>query len=375
MNILIIPDSFKGSLSSIKVSDAICEGVKKVLPKALIKKIPFSDGGEGGIDFLENNGEGEIENIITENSVGSRIQAPIYWIKKNEIAWIELSQSSGLSSLNPKERNPMLTSTFGSGMLVDYALKKGCKKMYIGLGGSSTHDLGSGIFTALGGKLLDENSQAIPRGGQGLLVCEKINFNTLNPRAKTCKIILAVDVNNKLLGLNGAAKIYSAQKGADFEMIQNLENGSKKFADLIKKIKNKDITKIKGGGAAGGAAGGLYGLINAKIEYGFEIFNKLINLEAHIFDADLIITGEGHLDHQSSFGKLIGRIGVLAKKNNKPLICIAGKVSLSAKKSKSIGITKAWSSRPPGYSMKKSMDNAYELIKNSAEKAIQHHIN
>lgn len=375
MNILIIPDSFKGSLTSTRVSEAISEGVKKILPNSYIKKIPFSDGGEGAIAFLNHIGNGEIENVSTENSVGSKIEAPIYWLKKNKIAWIELSQSSGISSLKSTERNPMFTSTFGSGILINYALKKGCKKIYIGLGGSSTHDLGSGIFMALGGELLNKNSNSIPRGGEGLSVCEKINFNTLNPKIKNCKIVLAGDVNNPLLGLNGAAKIYSAQKGADFEMIKNLESGSRKFANLIKKVNNIDITKIKGGGAAGGTAAGLYGLINAKIESGFEILSKLIDLETHISKADLIISGEGHLDHQSSYGKLISRVGFLAKKNKKPLICVAGRVSLSVKEFKAIGISKAWSSKPKDYTLKKSMDNAYDLIKKSTEKAIKYYIN
>ena len=374
MNILVIPDSFKGSLSSVKVSDAIYDGIKKILPNSSIKKIPFSDGGEGAIDLLNHIGGGEVEYINTENSIGLKIKAPIYWLEKNKTAWIELSQASGLSSLSKKEMNPMKTSTFGSGILIDYALKNGCKKIYIGLGGSSTHDVGSGVFMALGGKLLNKNFHPILKGGQGLLNCEKINFNTLNPKIQNCKIILAVDVNNKLLGPNGAAKTYSPQKGANTKMVEKLELGSIKFAKLIQKTTTKDISKIKGGGAAGGAAAGLYGLINAEIKSGFEILDKLIDLESHISSTDLIISGEGHLDHQSSFGKLVGQVGLLAKKNKKTLICIAGKVSLKNEECKAIGISNAWTCRPDSYTLKKSMDNAYDLIKKSTEKAIKHYI-
>jgi len=375
MNILIIPDSFKGSLSASQVSEAISDGVKKILPDSILKKIPFSDGGEGAIDFLNYMGNGESENIFTENSVGSKIQVPIYWIKKNKIAWIELSQASGLSALNDTDKNPMVTSTFGTGVLINHALNKGCEKIYVGLGGSSTHDLGSGIFMALGGELLNKDSLPILRGGQGLSGCEKIVFNSLNCKIQNCEIILAVDVNNQLLGVNGAAKIYSRQKGASHKMIQKLENGSKKFAKLIEETTGRDILKIKGGGAAGGTAAGLYGLINAKINSGFDILSNLFDLESYIASADLIISGEGHLDHQSCFGKLIGKVGVLSKKNKKPLICISGKVSLNSKEYKDMGITKAWPTKPVNYTLKKAIEEAYNLVTVSTEKAIKSYIN
>ena len=292
------------------------------MPDSVLKKIPFSDGGEGAIDFLNYIGDGESENIFTENSIGTKIQAPIYWIKKNKIAWIELSQASGLSALDDNDKNPMMTSTFGTGILINHALNKGCEKIYVGLGGSSTHDLGSGIFMALGGELLNKDYLPISRGGQGLSDCEKIIFNNLNYTIQNCEIILAADVNNKLLGVNGAAKIYSRQKGANHKTIQELENGSKKFAKLIEKTTGRNILKLHGGGAAGGTAAGLYGLINAKINSGFDILSNLFNLESYIANADLIISGEGHLDHQSCFDKLIGKVGLLAKKNEKKLCFI-----------------------------------------------------
>jgi len=375
MNILIVPDSFKGSLSATQVSEAISDGVKKILPDSVVKKIPFSDGGEGAIDFLNYIGSGKSENIFTENSIGSKIQVPIYWIKKNKIAWIELSQASGLSTLNDSDKNPLVTSTFGTGILINHALNKGCEKIYVGLGGSSTHDLGSGVFMALGGKLLNKDYLPILRGGQGLSDCEKIIFNNLNYKIQNCEIILAVDVNNKLLGITGAAKTYSRQKGANHKTIQKLENGSKKFAKLIEQTTGRNILKIKGGGAAGGTAAGLYGLINAKINSGFDILSDLFDLESYIANADLIISGEGHLDHQSCFDKLIGKVGVLAKKNGKPLICIAGKVSLNSKEYKNIGITKAWPTKPVNYTLKKAMEEAYDLVSVSAEKAMKSYIN
>lgn len=375
MKILIAPDSFKGSLSAEKVSDAIHEGIKRVIPNSSIEKIPFSDGGEGAIDLLKKFNLGEAESVLTENSLGKKINASIFWLKKNEIAWIEMSQISGLKDLKSKERNPMKTSTYGVGLIINYAINKGCKKLYLGLGGSSTHDMGAGIFTALGGELLDKNSLPISKGGSGLLKCEKISFVNLNPKVKLCKIILAVDVDNPLLGKNGAAKIYSPQKGANPKMVKDLEQGSKKFAALIEKsIKKKNIN-IKGGGSAGGTSAGLYGLINAKIENGFNILEKLISFESYIKSSDLVISGEGHLDNQSKHGKLINKIGILTKKNKKPLICIAGKVSLNEKDYNSLGISGAWASSPLDYPLKKSMEKAYVFLKNKTEEAIKIYLN
>ena len=235
--------------------------------------------------------------------------------------------------------------------------------------------MGAGIFTALGGELLDKNSLPISKGGSGLLKCEKISFVNLNPKVKLCKIILAVDVDNPLLGKNGAAKIYSPQKGANPKMVKDLEQGSKKFAALIEKsIKKKNIN-VKGGGSAGGTSAGLYGLINAKIENGFNILEKLISFESYIKSSDLVISGEGHLDNQSKHGKLINKIGILTKKNKKPLICIAGKVSLNEKDYNSLGISRAWASSPLDYPLKKSMEKAYVFLKNKAEEAIKIYLN
>ena len=375
MKILIAPDSFKGSLSAVKVSDAIHEGIKRVIPNSSIKKIPFSDGGEGAIDLLKQFNLGETESVLTENSLGKKINASIFWIKKNEIAWIEMSQICGLKDLKRKEMNPMKTSTYGVGLIINYVINKGCKKLYLGLGGSSTHDMGTGIFMALGGGLLDINSLPISKGGGGLLECEKINFVNLNPKIRSCKIILAVDVDNPLLGKNGAAEIYSPQKGATPKMVKDLEMGSRKFAALVEKSTKKKNINIKGGGSAGGTSAGLYGLVNAKIENGFNILEKLVGFESYIKSSDLVISGEGHLDNQSKHGKLINKIGILTKKNNKPLICISGKVSLNEKEYNSLGISKAWASSPLNYPLEKSMENAYMLLKNKAEVAIKIYLN
>lgn len=374
MRILIAPDSFKGSLSAIEVSDAIHEGIKEIFPNSSIKKIPFSDGGEGAIDLLKNFNLGEVENIFTEDALGKKINASIFWLKKNQIAWIEMSQISGLSGLTMEEKNPMKTSTYGVGVLINHALNKGCKKLYLGLGGSCTHDMGTGIFVALGGDLLDKNSSTISRGGSGLLECERISFANLNPKIKSCKIVLAVDVDNPLLGKNGAAKTYSSQKGATPKMIEELELGSKKFAELIQSSTRKKNINVKGGGSAGGASAGLYGLINAKIQNGFDILEKLIGFESYIKNSDLIISGEGHLDNQSKNGKLINKIGFLSKKNKKHLICIAGKVSLKETDYKYLGITKAWASTPLNCPLEKAMENAYSLIKKKAKIAIDHYM-
>ena len=375
MNVLIIPDSFKGTLSAKNVAKSMSKGVKKAFSESTTKLLPFSDGGEGAISLLRKRLNGKVVKVNTINSVGAPIEAPLFWIDKNKIAWIELSQCSGISQLSDNMKNPMKTSTYGTGIQIMKALEKGCKKLYIGLGGSSTHDLGTGIFSALGGKLLDKNSSPIKKGGQGLIDCEKIILSTLTRKLLGCKIILGVDVQNKLLGKKGAAKVYGSQKGATPKMIKILEKGSSKIASVIYNKTGKVIDKIKGGGAAGGAGAGLYGLLNAEIKSGFDLLSEIVSLEKEIITSDLIITGEGCLDNQSVYGKLPQKVGELAIKHNKPLICIAGEIKLPKSKIEKIGITSAWSINPKKMSIKTIISKTPGLIERTTEKAIKSHLN
>ena len=373
MNVLIIPDSFKGSLSATEVSKEINKTVKKIMPRSVVKELPFSDGGEGALDFLKNNKKGKLIQSQTFDPLGRKIIAPFFLFDDKKTAWVELSQASGINLLKKSELNPIKTSTFGTGILIKKALDMGCEKIYLGIGGSSTHDLGSGIFVAIGGKLLDKNKNEIPLGGGALNKCAEINVDSLHNKINTAKIIIASDVNNPLIGENGAAKIYSRQKGASEKQIIELEKNSIYFSSLIQKFNSKKISSIKGGGAAGGTASGLYGLINSKINNGFDILKKISDLEKIVRKSNLVITGEGHFDNQSLNGKLPIRIAEITSKYRIPTIILTGKKSVEEKKLKNLDF-KVYCINPKKLSFEKAFKQTRKNISIKMTEILNHYI-
>lgn len=373
MNVLIIPDSFKGSLSATEVSKEINKTVKKIIPTSIVKELPFSDGGEGALDFLKKNKKGKLIQSQTFDPLGRKIIAPFFLFDDKKTAWVELSQASGINLLKKSELNPIKTSTFGTGILIKKALDMGCEKIYLGIGGSSTHDLGSGIFVAIGGKLLDKNKNEIPLGGGALKKCAEINIESLHHKINKAQIIIASDVNNPLTGENGAAKIYSKQKGASEKQIIELEKNSIYFSSLIQKFNSKEISSIKGGGAAGGTGSGLYGLINSKINNGFDILKRISGLEKIIRESNLVITGEGHFDNQSLNGKLPIRIAEITSKYKIPTIILTGKKSVDEKKLKNLDL-KVYSINPNKISFEKAFKQTRKNISIKITEILNHYI-
>lgn len=373
MNVLIIPDSFKGSLSATEVSKEINKTVKKIIPTSIVKELPFSDGGEGALDFLKKNKKGKLIQSQTFDPLGRKIIAPFFLFDDKKTAWVELSQASGINLLKKSELNPIKTSTFGTGILIKKALDMGCEKIYLGIGGSSTHDLGSGIFVAIGGKLLDKNKNEIPLGGGALKKCAEINIESLHHKINKAQIIIASDVNNPLIGENGAAKIYSKQKGASEKQIIELEKNSIYFSSLIQKFNSKEISSIKGGGAAGGTGSGLYGLINSKINNGFDILKRISGLEKIIRESNLVITGEGHFDNQSLNGKLPIRIAEITSKYKIPTIILTGKKSVDEKKLKNLDL-KVYSINPNKISFEKAFKQTRKNISIKITEILNHYI-
>jgi glycerate kinase len=373
LNVLIIPDSFKGSLSAVEVSKKIYETVKKIMPESVVNEFPFSDGGEGALNVLINNIKGKLILSKTVDPLGRKINAPFFLFENKKTAWVELSQASGINLLKKTELDPFKTSTFGTGIIIKKALEMGCEKIYLGIGGSSTHDLGSGIFVALGGKLLDKNKNEIPLGGGSLNKCTEINIDSLHNKIDEAQIIVASDVNNPLIGENGAAKIYSKQKGASEKETIELEKNSIYFSSLIQKFNSKEISSIKGGGAAGGTAAGLYGLINSKINNGFDILKKISDLEKIISKSNLVITGEGHFDNQSLNGKLPIKIAEITSKYKIPTIILTGKKSVNEKNLKDFYF-KVYSINPPNISFEKAVKETRQNISIKMTEILNHFI-
>lgn len=326
--ILIIPDSFKGSLTAEEVAQISYDVMQQIYPKAVCTLRPFSDGGEGALAVLNNSVNGQMVNCQTVNAIGDRITAPYVVFEKGKSAWIELSQASGLSQLSTRQRNPLVTSTFGTGLQIRDALHKGCQNIYLGIGGSCTHDIGTGIFTALGGKLLDNKGKTVHPSGGNLTSISSIDTSELNPMAKQANWIVACDVENPLTGPTGAAHTYAGQKGANDAAIHTLEEGSIYFGNLLHRVLNVDVFNIVGGGAAGGVSVGLHALLGSKIANGFDILSKITNLETDIKKADLVITGEGCFDKQSMHGKLPYRIAKIAKQYGVLTYIVAGQTEV-----------------------------------------------
>ena len=330
MKILIAPDSFKGNLTGKEVAQVMVKAARKTYPKAELIEMPFSDGGEGAIDVLMQAGLGNIHTAKSVDPLNRPIHASYFIFNDATTAWVELSQSSGLTLLKKHERNPLETTTWGTGLLIKDALKKGCKKIIVGVGGSATHDMGTGIFRALGGTLLDADEKEIPLGGGYLGQCKHICSDTLIKPLKTGSITVASDVTNPLLGKTGAAFTYAPQKGADKKQVRILEKNSRHFSNLLYEHTGKHTANLPGAGAAGGTTAGLMALLGASVENGFSILASKTGLESHVKTASLVITGEGRYDSQSAYGKITHRMAKMAKDCGVPCFILAGSVIQNA---------------------------------------------
>ncbi|MFL2601144.1 MAG: glycerate kinase [Flavobacteriaceae bacterium] len=373
MKILIIPDSFKGCLSAKQVANAIEKGILDIFPDVEVEKLPFSDGGEGAIDILAAKNLGSLITIKTENALGKKMKAKYLLFNNKKNAWIELSQASGIMHINENQRNILRASTYGTGILIKHALDSGCQEIILGVGGSATNDAASGIFQALGGSLLDIKKKQIEKGGAELSRLTSIIDPKIN-RSVTWKI--ACDVVNPLIGENGASAIYGPQKGASEDEIEILENSLLNFSKVIKKHFGRSISKIKGGGAAGGVAAGMFGFFNAKLSSGFTILSEIFNLESQIKSADLIFTGEGKIDSQSLNGKLVGKLGGMAKENKIPIICLVGSKERGLdERFYENGLTKVFSIQKERMTIEESKSNASQLLSETAGKVLGQYIN
>ena len=368
MKILIVPDSFKGSLSSIQVANAIAEGIKD--SQFEIEKVPMADGGEGTVDCLISAYRGrKLKDFITD-PLGRKILAEFGILKDNKTAIIEMASASGLLLIPQEKRNPLYTTTYGTGELIRKVIEHGYTKIILGLGGSATTDCGAGALQALGVKLLDENEINIKVGGLYLKDLQRIDVSTLN-KFKNIELTFLYDVSNKLLGPAGAAKVYSQQKGASIEEVQILENNLEHFSQIVKRDTEIDITKFDGSGAAGGLAAGLSLLFKSHFISGSEFVIDAANLRTKIQNADIIITGEGELNFQTKFGKIPYKIAKIAKEYNKPVIGIFGNVTEKAKKEYKQEFPYMFALCEKGISTEKAMQNAYSLLSRQTKKIFE----
>lgn len=323
--VVIAPDSFKGTMSSIQVCDSIEAGIRKVRQDLTLVKVPIADGGEGTVDsFLTATG-GKRINVKVKDPLFREINSFYGILPDQETAIIEMAASSGLP-LVENEKNPCLTSTYGTGQLILNALDRGCRRLVIGIGGSATNDGGIGMAAALGIRFLNDQNESIPLTGQGLEGLAKIDLSHKDPRLDQLEISVACDVDNPLYGPNGAAYIFAPQKGADEAMVKYLDRNLAHYAEIIRKDLGVMVHEIPGSGAAGGLGAGLIAFLGAQLRPGIDIVLDCVGFDQIISDATLVITGEGKIDGQSLRGKVPIGIGNRAKEHQIPVIAVVGDI-------------------------------------------------
>lgn len=323
MKILIAPDSYKETLDAMQVCKSIKKSFLKVMPNSKIYTTALSDGGEGSTEVLASAKKGKILSKKVNDALGREINAKFALINKNKTAVIEMASSCGLEHIEENRRNPLITSTYGFGELIDYALSLGVKDFILTIGGSATNDAGVGMLQALGVKFLNKKGEEIKRGATYLKDIKTIDISALK-RFKDVSIKVACDVKNPLCGKNGASFTFAKQKGANKKMIKQLDKLLYNFAILCEKSFNVKTKELEGSGAAGGLGFALVTFLNAKLESGIDLIIKETSLEKQIKKVDLVITGEGRMDKQTLQGKTAYGVAKLAKKHNKKVIAIAG---------------------------------------------------
>lgn len=333
MKIVIAPDSFKESLSALQVAGAIEAGMREVWPDAQYVKVPVADGGEGTVQAMIDATAGRrIEHEVT-GPLGEPLAAFYGLIEgegKGALAVIEMAAASGLESVPPARRNPMVTTSRGTGELIRFALDAGARRFVLGVGGSATNDGGAGMLQALGVRLLDADGHDIGPGGGELARLERIDASALDPRVRDADFQIACDVANPLVGPQGASAIFGPQKGATPEMVAQLDANLKRYADIVKRDLGHDVADMPGAGAGGGIAAAMVVFLSGRLRPGVEIVLDAVGLDAAVADADLVVTGEGRIDGQTVQGKTPMGVARVARAHGKPVIAIGGSLAADA---------------------------------------------
>jgi glycerate kinase len=361
VNILICPDKFKGTLKASDVCDAIATGVSRIYPQATIDTVPLADGGEGTCDLLTEWDGGKKIQLSVHGPLASPVEAQYGISKDGKTAFIEMAEASGLTLLQPAQRNPLFTTSVGTGELIRDALDQKVKKIILGLGGSATNDAGTGMALALGYLFCDTNGQPLNPIGKNLISIRYIHRHAVDERLKKIMVVALCDVTNPLCGPDGAAYVYGPQKGADKDAVELLDAGLRNFKRMVTKHL-KVSPDFPGAGAAGGLGGGAKVFLNASIEKGIDYVIRSTGLEEKIKKADLIVTGEGKIDQQTFSGKVVSEVSRLAGYRRKSVIAVCGKCELSDLQMKGYGIEKVISLLDGNTSAESAFNNTSALI-------------
>ena len=330
MRVVVAIDSFKGSMSSLEAGEAISNGIKKAHKDAEVEIRPLADGGEGTVEALSIGMGGRLINVDVTGPVGRKVNAVYGIVDSSKTAIIEMSQAAGITLVSGNEKNPLYTTTFGVGELIKDAINKGCRHFVVGIGGSATNDCGIGMLQALGYEFLDKEGKQVGFGASGVRDIVSIRDENVIKELSECYFRVACDVNNPLCGNLGCSAIYGPQKGATKEMVADMDGWLKNYSKIVKEKYPDADCEYPGTGAAGGLGYAFFNFTNSKLESGIKIVLDETKLEEYVKDADIVVTGEGRLDHQTVMGKAPVGVANIAKKYNKKVIAFSGSVTEDA---------------------------------------------
>lgn len=370
---VIAIDSFKGSLSSVEAGEAAADGIRAVYENTETLVSPLADGGEGTVSAIVSATGGEMCRVTVTGPLGTPVLAEYGYIKARETAVLEMSAAAGITLLSPEKRNPLYTTTYGVGEMILDAIKKGCRRFLVGIGGSATNDGGVGMLSALGFSFLDKDGREIPRGAIGLASLAKIETKNAHPALSECEFRIASDVENRLCGEKGCSAVFGPQKGATPEMVRDMDTWLSNYAVLTAKATGRDMKETAGAGAAGGIGFAFLSYLNSRLQSGIDLVIAETALEEKIRDADVVVTGEGRLDSQSVMGKAPVGVARLAKKYGKPVIAFAGCVTEDARLCNAHGIDAFFPILRGVVTLDEAMDkeNAARNLKATAEQAFR----
>lgn len=371
MNIIVCPDSFKGSLSAVDATEAIAQGVRAVAPETEIVRLPLADGGEGTVEALVTATEGRTIEREVRGPRGEPVRARLGVLGDDSTGVIEMAAASGLPLVPADQRDPRITTTYGTGELIKAALDAGCTKVLVGIGGSATNDGGAGMAQALGVRLLDAEGQELPPGGAALARLATIDTSGLDPRVERTEFLVASDVTNPLVGPEGASAVYGPQKGATPAMVAELDQALAHYAAVIREQLRVEVADAPGAGAAGGLGAGLMAFLGATMRMGIALVLEAVDFERYLEAADLVITGEGKLDAQTAFGKTLFGVGRLAEKHRVPVVALVGMLDADPADLPALGIQAALTIVPGPIGEEQAMAEAGSYLQASAEQLMR----
>jgi len=364
VRVLVCPDSFKGSLSSVDAAEAVARGLELGADGEGVDviHIPLADGGEGTVDALVRATGGEVRHVRVRDPLMREVDSFFGLLGDGSTAVVEMAAASGLHFLSDDERNPLAASTFGTGELLVAAVGTGVSKLVVGIGGSATNDGGAGAMAALGARFLDSDGRDLPPGGAALAELDRIDMSGFRFPLDRVRVEVACDVTNPLTGPLGASAVFGPQKGATPEMVQQLDGALARFAEVVKRDLGKDVADMPGAGAAGGLGAGLAAFLNASLRSGIDMVLDAARFDEALADAGLVITGEGRIDEQTAYGKTVGGVLKRASKRGVPVVAVAGSVTGDLRPLYDAGLTAAFSLACGPMTADYAMKHADELL-------------